>query len=92
MWRLRVLPHSAIVYDIILAGFKFGDFLQNRQFAKLKTSPKFTVMTASSCCMSAAAFVQRVGNTNRCWMTCSVFKFPSVSPVALSTYFLRYGN
>ena len=25
----------------MLAGFKFGDFLQNRQFAKLKTSPKF---------------------------------------------------
>ena len=29
------------MYEIILAGFKFGDFPQNRQFAKLKTSPKF---------------------------------------------------
>ena len=30
-----------IVCEIILASFKFGDFPQNRQFAKLKTSPKF---------------------------------------------------
>ena len=29
------------MYEVILAGFKFGDFPQNRQFAKLKTSPKF---------------------------------------------------
>ena len=29
------------MHEIILAGFKFGDFLQNHQFAKLKTSPKF---------------------------------------------------
>ena len=41
IWRSRAFPHSAIVYEIILAGFKFGDFPQNRQFAKLKTSPKF---------------------------------------------------
>ena len=34
-------PHSVIMYEIILAGFKFGNFRQNRQFAKLKTSPKF---------------------------------------------------
>ena len=27
--------------EIILAGFKFGNFLQNCQFAKLKTSLKF---------------------------------------------------
>ena len=30
-----------IVCEIILASFKFGEFPQNRQFAKLKTSPKF---------------------------------------------------
>ena len=41
IWRLRAFPHSVIVYEIILASFKFGDFLQNRQFAKLKTSPNF---------------------------------------------------
>ena len=40
-WWLWALPHRAIVCEIILAGFKFGDFSQNRQFAKLKTSPKF---------------------------------------------------
>ena len=31
----------AIVHEIILVGFKLGKFLQNRQFAKLKTLPKF---------------------------------------------------
>ena len=30
-----------IVYEIILAGFKFGDFPQNCKSVKLKTSPKF---------------------------------------------------
>ena len=29
------------MYETILPGFKFGDFPQNRQFAKLQTSPKF---------------------------------------------------
>ena len=29
------------MYEKILAGFKFGDFLQNCQFPKLKISPKF---------------------------------------------------
>ena len=35
--------HSAIVYEIILVGFKIGEFPQNHQFAnlKLKTSPCF---------------------------------------------------
>ena len=47
-WRLRALPHRAIVYEIILAGFKFGDFPQNCQFAKLKTSPKFPRYTVYS--------------------------------------------
>ena len=41
IWQLRALPHRAIVCEIILAGFKFGSCLQNRQFAKLKTLPKF---------------------------------------------------
>ena len=27
--------------EIILVSFKFGDFLQNRQFTELKTLPKF---------------------------------------------------
>ena len=30
-----------LVCEIILAGFKFGDCLQNHQFAKLKTLLKF---------------------------------------------------
>ena len=25
IWRSRALPHRVIVYEIILAGFKFGD-------------------------------------------------------------------
>ena len=41
IWRSRALPLTAIVYEITLAGFKFGDFSQNHQFIKLKTSPKF---------------------------------------------------
>ena len=41
IWRSRALPHSAMVYEIILAGFKFGNFLQNHQ---IKTSPKFPVI------------------------------------------------
>ena len=28
LWQSQVLPHSAIVYEIILVGFKFGDFQQ----------------------------------------------------------------
>ena len=31
--------------EIILAGFKFGDCSQNRQFTKLKTSPKFPAIS-----------------------------------------------
>ena len=38
IWQSRVLPHRVIVCEII---FKFGDFPQNRQLTKLKTSPKF---------------------------------------------------
>ena len=30
-----------IVYEILLAGFKFGDFLQNREFAGLKPRQSF---------------------------------------------------
>ena len=30
-----------IVHEIILVDFKFGNFLQNHQFTKLKTLPKF---------------------------------------------------
>ena len=41
-----MLPHSVIVYEIILAGFKFGNFPQNRQFAKLKLAniSRYTVV------------------------------------------------
>ena len=35
IWLSRALPHSTIVYEIILSGFIFGDFPQNRQFAKV---------------------------------------------------------
>ena len=38
---LQLAKQSVHEYEIILADFKFGDFLQNYQFAKLKTSPKF---------------------------------------------------
>ena len=31
------------MHEIILADFKFGNFLQNRQFTKLNTLPKFMV-------------------------------------------------
>ena len=51
-WRILIwqtLPHSAIVHEIILVGFKFGEFAQNRQFAKLKTSPKFPAIWYYSC-------------------------------------------
>ena len=41
IWQSQALPHRVIVYEIILAGFKFGDFSQNCQFTKLKTLPKF---------------------------------------------------
>ena len=41
IWRSRALSHSVIVYEIILASFKFSDLKQNRHFAKLKTSLKF---------------------------------------------------
>ena len=43
IWQSRVLPHRAIMYEnwIMLVGFKFGDFPQNCQLAKLKTLPKF---------------------------------------------------
>ena len=40
-FKSRALLHGAIVYEIILAGYKFGNFPQNCQFAKLKSSPKF---------------------------------------------------
>ena len=33
--------HSTIVHEVMLADFKFGDFPQNRQIAKLKTSQSF---------------------------------------------------
>ena len=36
-WRLQVLPHRVIVYEIILMGFKFGNFIR-----QIKTSPKFS--------------------------------------------------
>ena len=45
------------MYEIILAGFKFGDFLQNRQFTKLKTLPKFPAIryfTYMTCCIYGA--------------------------------------
>ena len=44
IWRSQALPHRVIVYEIILVGFKFGDFPQNHEFTKLKTSPKFPTM------------------------------------------------
>ena len=47
IWRSRALSHRAIMCEIILVGFKFGDCLQNRQFAKLKTSPKFPAIRYS---------------------------------------------
>ena len=33
-----------IVYEILLPSLKFGNFPQNLQFAKLKTSPKFSAI------------------------------------------------
>ena len=44
IWRSRAFPHRATVCEIILAGFKFGDFPQNCQLARLKTSPKFSAI------------------------------------------------
>ena len=41
IWWSWALSHRAIMCEIILAGFKFGNCSQNCQFAKLKTSPKF---------------------------------------------------
>ena len=37
------------MYEIILAGFKIGDFPQNRQFAKLKISLKFRARYTIEC-------------------------------------------
>ena len=39
------------MYEIILAGFKFGDFPQSRQFVKLKTSPKFPAIRYIDVCV-----------------------------------------
>ena len=37
----RYRPHTYNAISRYLASFRFGDFPQTRQFAKLKTSPKF---------------------------------------------------
>ena len=48
-WRSWALLHRAIVYEIILVGFKFGDCPQNHQFAKLKILPKFPTIWYLRC-------------------------------------------